>query len=91
MALVAATPSHRSCQMPRRKRHYEISEYPLQRIERQVSLLESAIADATLRVTLFCPHGEPLMQLRSNLRIAVNLLNNRPADYDGRVWNSTPG
>jgi len=67
--------------MPRRKRHEKISEYHLQRIERQVSLLEIAISEASLGMTLFCPHGEALAQLSKDLRTAVNLLNNRPADY----------
>ena len=29
----------------------------------------------------FCPHGEALAKLRKDLRTAVNVLNNLPADY----------
>lgn len=67
--------------MPRRKRRDRINEYHLQRVERQVSLLRTVISDATLGLTLSCPHSQALMQLRTDLLKAVNLLNNRPADY----------
>ena len=29
----------------------------------------------------FCPHGEAIAKLRPDLRVAVNILNNLPADY----------
>ena len=76
--------------MPRRKRHDNISEYHLQKLERQASLLETAITDATRSLTIFCPHGEALTHLRTNLRIAVNLLNDRPVDHVRYNGNSTP-
>ena len=89
MFLVAAT-SNGVAKMPRRKRHDQISEYHLQRIERQVSLLETAITDATLSLRLFCPHCQAL-ELRGNLRVALNVLNDRPAVYVRYNGNSTPG
>ena len=63
----------------------------LQRIERQVGQLDRVLAHTQMSIMTFCPHGQAIMQLRSQLAVAVNLLNDRPADHDGRVWNSTPG
>jgi hypothetical protein len=67
--------------MPRRKHYDTIREYDLQKIESQVSALERVIRDTDLRLTHSGPHGQALMQLRKDLNTAVNLLNNRPADY----------
>ena len=67
--------------MPRRKRYDTIREYDLQKIERQVSALEKVIRDTDLRLTHSGPHGQALTKLRKDLHTAVNLLNNRPADY----------
>jgi hypothetical protein len=47
--------------MPRRKRHDTIREYDLQKIERQVSVLDRVAGDTFLRLSAFCPHGEALM------------------------------
>ena len=76
--------------MPRRKRHDTIWEYDLQKIERQVSVLDRVAGDTFLRLSAFCPHGEALMQLRRNLHTAVNLLNNRPADYSRHNGHMSP-
>ena len=44
-------------------------------------LLEIAIRDASIGMSQFCPHGEALAKLRTDLRTAVNIINNLPADY----------
>lgn len=67
--------------MPRRKRHDRITPYHLGRIDRQAALLRQAIDEATLDLTPFEPHYDALYQLRDDLRRALNLLNDRPADW----------
>lgn len=67
--------------MPRRKRYDKVNEYHLHRIERQVVLLRDALMDATLRLTPFREHYDAIIQLQTDLLTALNLLNDRPADY----------
>ena len=68
--------------MPGRKSlKQEVSGYHAEKIERQADLLQIAITDASLGMSPFCPHGEALAKLRKDLRTAVNVLNNLPADY----------
>lgn len=67
--------------MPRRKRHEKIHAYHLNRIDRQACLLRLEIDQATLRLTPFRPHYDALSELNANLRRALNLLNDRPADW----------
>lgn len=77
--------------MPRRKRHDTITSYHLQRIEKQVTQLELAMGEATLSLTPLRPHYDALMQLRSELRVALNLLSDRPADYFRHCGHMSPG
>lgn len=67
--------------MPRRRRHEKISDYHLGQIERQVSLLEIELGNATLTLAPFCTHYNAIADLNGHLRAALNLLNDRPADY----------
>ncbi|MGE0282723.1 MAG: hypothetical protein AB7P20_19220 [Rhizobiaceae bacterium] len=68
--------------MPHRRRYDTINEYHLHRIERQALLLRIALADADLRLTPFRPHSDAIAVLRGDLAKAINLLNDRPADYE---------
>ena len=68
--------------MPGRKRlKQEVSSFHAGLIERQADLLEIRIGDAQIGLSPFCPHGEALMRLRTDLREAINALNNLPIDY----------
>ena len=65
---------------PRRKRYDKIHVHHLQQIERQVSLLRIALSQATLTLTPFRPHYDAISKLHDDLRCALNVLNDRPAD-----------
>ena len=68
--------------MPGRQRlRQEINEYHAGLIERQADLLEIRLGDAQIGLSQYCPHGEAIGKLRKDLRTAVNILNNLPADY----------
>ena len=78
--------------MPGRKRlKQEVSSYHAERIERQAALLQIAIRDASIGMSPFCPHGEALGQLLKDLRTAVNIVNNLPADYHRPNMHMSPG
>ncbi|MER8555128.1 hypothetical protein NKH37_23575 [Mesorhizobium sp. M1217] len=68
--------------MPRYRRHEEISEFHLAKIEWQAWLLTVELRDAQLALKPFCAHWETIDQLHRDMRKALNLLNNRPADYE---------
>jgi hypothetical protein len=68
--------------MPRYRRHEEISEYHLSRVERQAFLLKVELQAAQLALKPFCPHYDAIDRLHTDLRKALNLLNGRPADYE---------
>lgn len=63
------------------KRYDQINSFHLHEIERQVGLLKIAITSATLSLTPFRDHYDALIELDVALRRALNLLNDRPADY----------
>ena len=68
--------------MPGRKRlKQEISSFHAENIQRQADLLTIRLGDAQIGLSSFCPHGEAIAKLRTDLRVAVNILNNLPADY----------
>ncbi|MBZ9999629.1 MULTISPECIES: hypothetical protein [unclassified Mesorhizobium] len=68
--------------MPRRKRHETISSYHLGLVERQAWLLTKELREAQLALKPFTPHWEAIDQLHQDMRRALNLLNDRPADYE---------
>ena len=68
--------------MPRRRRSNTVSEYHLDRIERQASLLRILLEDASRDLEPFEPHHEAIAGLRRDLVKALNLLHDRPADYE---------
>jgi hypothetical protein len=68
--------------MPRRRRLETINEYHLDRIQRQIGLLRSMLEDADRRLAPFRPHSDAIAGLRRDLVTALNLLNDRPADYE---------
>lgn len=67
--------------MARTKRHEKISGLDLRDIERQVGLLRIQLSHATLSLVPFRPHYDAISELNSDLTKALNLLNDRPADY----------
>lgn len=67
--------------MPRQKRHDKINSFHLAAIERQVSLLKICLTDAQRSLSPFEAHYDAISSLWDQLRIALNLLNDRPADY----------
>lgn len=66
--------------MPRR-RYEKIFATDLREIERQAELLRIAMRHAQISVTPFRAHYNALSALDDHLRSALNLLNDRPADY----------
>lgn len=67
--------------MARRKRHDKINALALQEIARHASLLRIALVNAQMGLTPFRPHYDALSRLGDDLQTAINLLNDRPADY----------
>lgn len=39
------------------------------------------MSQASIGMSQYTPHGEAMMKLRTDLRVAVNILGNRPPDY----------
>ncbi|MBX3582890.1 MAG: hypothetical protein KF810_13435 [Rhizobiaceae bacterium] len=74
-----------------KKLRTEICRTDYDKIERQADLLEIAIRDASVGLNHYTPHGEAMMQLRKDLRKAVNVLGNRPADYFRHNGHMSPG
>ncbi|MER8772252.1 MULTISPECIES: hypothetical protein [unclassified Mesorhizobium] len=70
------------CGMPHRRRHEQISEYHLAKIERQAWLLTKELRVAQLSLRPFCPHYDAIDNLHRALKRALNLLHDRPADYE---------
>lgn len=68
--------------MPRRRRYPEINAYHLQQIDRAAWLLGKELSAAQLILKPFCPHYEACSALQDDIQRALNLLNNRPADYE---------
>jgi hypothetical protein len=68
--------------MPRSRRYDEISELNLSNIDRQVGLLQIALANASRSLTPFKPHYEAISDLNRALSKALNLLKGRDADYE---------
>ena len=78
--------------MPGRKRlKQEINEFHAGLIERQADLLEIRLGDAQIGLSQYCPHGEAILKLRKDLRTAINILNNLPADYHRPNCHMSPG
>lgn len=67
--------------MPRRKRHLKINSYDLQQIDQQIGLLRIATRRAQISLTPLREHYNALSELDGALHRALNLLNDRPADY----------
>lgn len=67
--------------MPRRRRLDTIPPYHLEKIQRQVGLLEIAMRDAELDLRPFLPHYDALAELHVNIRRALIILNDRPVDH----------
>ena len=68
--------------MPGRKRlKQEINAFHAGQIERQADLLDIRLGDAQISLSHHCPHGQAIMKLRTDLRTAINILNNLPPDY----------
>ncbi len=68
--------------MPRHKRSDRINDFHLTQIERQVALLRSVLDAATLSLTPFHPHYDAIAELETALRRVLNVLNDRPADWE---------
>lgn len=68
--------------MPRRRRHEDISESQLALIERQMFSLNRVLDEAQLSLKPFRPHYEAISGLKKQMREAVNLLMDRPIDYE---------
>ena len=67
--------------MPRKKRSPEISGLDLQQIERQAILLGIALRGAEINLKPFCPHYDAVGSFHDQIRVHLNLLNNRPAEF----------
>lgn len=67
--------------MVRRHRSKTINIYDLGEIERQASLLESKLRAGQLSLQPTSPHYDAAQELCVALRTALNLLNDRPADW----------
>lgn len=67
--------------MPRRKRYDKINSYHLAKIDREIALLRITLREAGLMLKPFCAHDDAIGQLHNDLHRALNLLNDRPADY----------
>ncbi|MBZ9985646.1 hypothetical protein LB572_00900 [Mesorhizobium sp. BH1-1-5] len=68
--------------MPRRRRHDDISEGHLASIEQQMHRLRSALDSAQLSLTPFRPHYDAITGLKRHMVEAMNLLMDRPIDYE---------
>lgn len=68
--------------MPRRRRHDDISEGQLALIERHIFSLGAALDRAQLSLTPFKPHYDAISDLKRHMREAMNLLMDRPIDYE---------
>ena len=67
--------------MPRRRRHDDISEGHLWAIEQKMHSLDMALDAASLSLTPFRPHYDAIGVLKQQMREAMNLLRDRPIDY----------
>ncbi|MER8995893.1 hypothetical protein [Mesorhizobium sp. M0678] len=70
------------CGMPHPRRHEAVSEYHLAKIERKAWLLTVELRDAQLSLKPFGEHWEAIDHLQRDIKRALDLLNNRPADYE---------
>lgn len=68
--------------MPRRRRRDDISQAHLLAIEAQMRSLDGALDAATLSLTPFRPHYDAIGVLKKQMREALNLLKDRPIDYE---------
>ncbi|UCI23666.1 hypothetical protein [Mesorhizobium sp. B2-8-5] len=68
--------------MPRHRRHDDISQSHLLAIEQQMHSLNRVLDAATLSLTPFRPHYDAIGVLKKQMREAVNLLKDRPIDYE---------
>lgn len=77
--------------MPGRKKlRKEIYQSHFSEIERRAMLLEISIGNASIGLNTYTPHGEAIMQLRQDLRKAINVLGNRPPDYHRHNGHMSP-
>jgi hypothetical protein len=67
--------------MPRHRRRDDISEGHLWAIEQKMHSLDMALDAASLSLTPFRPHYDAIGVLKQQMREAVNLLRDRPVDY----------
>ncbi|MEQ1945156.1 hypothetical protein ABMA32_22315 [Mesorhizobium sp. VNQ89] len=78
--------------MPGRKKlRKEIYRTDFDEIEYRAQLLEVSISKASVGMNHYTPHGEAMMQLRKDLRKAINVLGNRPPDYHRHNGHMSPG
>lgn len=68
--------------MPRTQRYDKINSQLLREIENLVVRLESRIGEGEAWLVPFNPQYNALGTLREDLRRALNLLNDRPADWE---------
>lgn len=68
--------------MVRRNRDEKISEYHLGQIDRACFKLNMATDAAQLALKPFRAHWDAIDELNTAMKRAINLLNDRPADYE---------
>ncbi|TWG94097.1 hypothetical protein L598_003900000060 [Mesorhizobium sp. J18] len=68
--------------MPRRKRHEKVSGYHIDRIERQARLMRIVLDEARLSLIPFKPHHDAIAEYNGATRRLLNILNDRPADWE---------
>lgn len=68
--------------MARPKRTEKICALHLRRIEDQIGQLRLVTRGAMVSLAPFQPHYDAVQELNQDLTKALNLLNDRPADYE---------
>ena len=74
----------------RRKLRKEIYGTDFDKIERLAHQLHNALSHASIGMSHYTPHGQAMMKLHTDLRIAVNALGNRPPDYHRHNGHMSP-
>lgn len=67
--------------MGRHRRHPKIYETDRGRITRHAEQLTQALDAAATHLSTASPHYDAVSTLRSQVRVCVNLIHDRPADY----------
>ena len=68
--------------MPRRKRNEKISGLLLGQIEDHMRKMKVVLRQAAISLTPFQPHYDAITGLERDMAKALNLLNDRPADFE---------